>query len=70
MHTDYNYIVEYHLKNGKVIRDNYSDYSLCIETARLNFECNRDIIVTLFQIIGIVLILSVYMTLVVIYKIM
>lgn len=43
MRTDYDYIVDYHLKNGKVKRDNYGSYTLCLETSRLNFECNKDI---------------------------
>ena len=43
MNSDYNYIVKYYLKDGNVERDNYGDYRLCIETSRLNFECNKDI---------------------------
>lgn len=43
MNSDYNYIVKYYLKDGNIERDNYGDYRLCIETSRLNFECNKDI---------------------------
>lgn len=43
MHTDYDYIVKYYLKDGNVEKDNYGDYQLCIETSKLNFECNKDI---------------------------